>query len=294
MESKLKMIVTVGIPASGKSTFASEHKEYNSASYFYTDRDDIRERHYNEGKEWSKQLENEVSKEQKGDIVNALMSGKNVVVSDTNVNPKARKALESIADQFGAEFTLKHFPIDLETALERNSKREGWKRVKDDIIQQMYVSYVEQFPIQYVPDTSLPEVYVFDIDGTLARKGDRGYYDWKKVGVDTPIPHVIKVAESLVHSYQTIFLSGRDEVCYNETMDWIINNVYIGIGAPILYMRPEGSHIRDTVVKHDLFYKHLANKYNVLAVFDDRPSVCRMWRKMGVNVFNVGDPYQEF
>ena len=61
-----------------------------------------------------------------------------------------------------------------------------------------------------------------------------------------------------------------------------------------LYMRPEGSYEKDTKIKEEMFWEHIAPYYNVECVFDDRPVVCRMWADIGLNVVNVGNPYIEF
>ena len=58
-----------------------------------------------------------------------------------------------------------------------------------------------------------------------------------------------------------------------------------------LFMRPEGDMRRDSVVKRELYEQHIKGKYNVLAIFDDRPQVIReCWQELGFGdrIFNVG------
>ncbi len=51
---------------------------------------------------------------------------------------------------------------------------------------------------------------------------------------------------------------------------------------------------KDTIVKEEIFWRDIADNYNVQFVIDDRPSVARMWRELGLKVFQVGDPHIEF
>ncbi len=58
-----------------------------------------------------------------------------------------------------------------------------------------------------------------------------------------------------------------------------------------LLMRAPGDSRRDSIVKRELYEKHIKGKYNVVAVFDDRPSVIReCWQALGFTdrIFNVG------
>jgi hypothetical protein len=60
-------------------------------------------------------------------------------------------------------------------------------------------------------------------------------------------------------------------------------------------MRETNDNRPDTVIKRELYEAHIKGKYNVLGIFDDRPSVCRMWREdLGLKVLQAGDPHFEF
>ncbi len=57
-----------------------------------------------------------------------------------------------------------------------------------------------------------------------------------------------------------------------------------------LYMRANKDQRSDFIVKKELYDAHIKGKYNVVAVFDDRPSVCNgLWRPLGLPLFQVGD-----
>jgi hypothetical protein len=56
-----------------------------------------------------------------------------------------------------------------------------------------------------------------------------------------------------------------------------------------LYMRKAGDYRSDDIVKEEIFNKYFGDvKDRVLCVFDDRPRVIRMWRRIGIPVFDCG------
>jgi hypothetical protein len=81
-------------------------------------------------------------------------------------------------------------------------------------------------------------------------------------------------------------MSGRSDEYRTVTGRWLIDNALPVDG---LYMRAAGDHRKDSVVKHELFDKHIRSTYNVLGVFDDRNQVVEMWRAIGLTVFQVAD-----
>jgi len=78
-------------------------------------------------------------------------------------------------------------------------------------------------------------------------------------------------------------LSGRDSCCRNKTEVWLNNQ---GIEYDELFMRSEGNNEDDAIIKEKIYKEKIENKYNVMAVFDDRPKVRRMWLRNGLYVFS--------
>lgn len=136
------------------------------------------------------------------------------------------------------------------------------------------------------------DIFICDIDGTIAEKCDRNPYDYSKVSCDSliePVATVVKMVDK--HIAPVVFVSGRSMDCYKETKDWLEGNGFIVHG---LYMRPSSDkYTPDYKVKHKIV-KQFEGKVNVLGVFDDRPQVIRMWEKLGIKVFNVGSIDVEF
>ena len=50
-----------------------------------------------------------------------------------------------------------------------------------------------------------------------------------------------------------------------------------------------GAFSPDAVVKRDIFQHEIAGSYHVIGVFDDRQHVVRMWRDLGLTVFQVAE-----
>lgn len=142
---------------------------------------------------------------------------------------------------------------------------------------------------------------IVDLDGTIAKKGDRDIYDYSKVHLDTPIKPVVEIIRSLINDYDIytdiIYVSGREEMCRKQTLDWIylnVSNRSTAWSSVDLFMRPTGDNRCDTIIKREIYDNHIKDKYNVIAVFDDRPKVIRMWRSLGLFVFNCCQHDEEF
>jgi hypothetical protein len=84
-----------------------------------------------------------------------------------------------------------------------------------------------------------------------------------------------------------VFCSGRDEVCRAETAAWL--DLYVDVPYEGLFMRPEGDSRKDAVVKREIFDREIRDRWRVIGVFDDRQQVVRMWRALGLTVFQVAE-----
>ena len=162
-----------------------------------------------------------------------------------------------------------------------------------------------------------------DIDGTAAIMwNNRGPFDYDMVGYDSMNYLVWVTIKGLEEQgYQIVFCSGRENVtfpgrskdkvfrraympapydttiefpnCYELTHEWLHQNVkLLGMNAyynPILYMRAEGDHRPDWIVKKELFLNEISKKYNIELVIDDRQQVVDMWRSLGLTCFQVAE-----
>ena len=313
------LILTLGIPASGKTTWAKQHVTDASTKTKRVNRDDLRM--MLDVEQFNPKNEDFITKVQHKIIDISLRSGFDVVVDDTNLNAKFRLALHKIADDIGDVIVLeKAFNTPLSTCLERNAKRPEGQRVPVDVIINMAkkagifnggtledreTHYPTKYPFQ-VPkaqNVSLPQAIICDLDGTLAITGDRSPYDASRCDeVDFPNWPVIQSVKQMYNSgMKIIFMSGRDSKYREQTERFIqkylsslpsvdVNHNVIHDGSiPYeLYMRSEGDQRKDSVIKKELFEAHVANKYNIFVVYDDRNSVVDLWRSLGLTCFQVG------
>jgi predicted kinase len=285
----MKAIITVGISASGKTTWAKEYAKANKA--IISNRDDMRfaltgSTGWGDYK-WDKKIESIVTNQQINLAMVASKVGKDLIVADTNLNADYRTPLVANLKDLGYEVEIKDFPITLEESWKRDSLRGNG--VGRDVIYkqwQQWLKYVGRK--QYVPDESLPKAIIFDIDGTLAHMNNRWPFEWDRVGEDKVDEHVLGILRFyLENQYEILLLSGRDGVCRAETVQWLHKH---SVYYDALYMRYQQDTRKDAVLKEEIFWQHIAPKYNVQAVVDDRPCVIRMWNDIGIpKVICVGN-----
>lgn len=294
-----KLLILVGISGSGKSTFA--HKLWADAPNDTTivNRDKIRELlfGYTEESVNDYYSRNDISSQEKkvtryeDTLINdALNHGNLVIVDATHLE---RKYLERYK-YWNVPTEIKFFPIDPKVATIRMVDRE--RQVSKEVINKQYSRYTNlanslaKNPIDFTPvtfnnDKSNRRCFIFDIDGTLAHKGDRNPYDWAKVGEDTLDFPTALVAEKIFESWDSdiIICTGRDGVCIEETQEWLEDN---SIPYDNIYIREKGDMRPDWVIKEEM-WREIAEDYYIVGMFDDRLQVVRRARALGLKVFNV-------
>ncbi len=293
-----RAIITVGCSASGKSTFADNICK-TSDSWIEINRDNIRFR--NGAKDWdkykfTKQNEQRVQIKWEKQLYNAIEQEKGIIVSDTNLNKHHLEVLVNKLQNNGYVVTVKHFDVDFETLLKRDNQRKGG--VGYEVLLSQFIRYNRNFKsvVVYEPDHAKRPAYIFDIDGTIADKGNRSPYDVSRVLEDKPIESVISILKGLwENGNEIIFLSGRDVECAGDTRQWLIKNVGDFTQDCLLVMREHNDVRKDYIVKMEMFDKYVRNNYNVKAVFDDRKQVIEQcWEVLGLKTINVGNPIDRF
>lgn len=303
MEKNRKIVIYIGIPASGKTTAAKEFLR-NNPDWVRVSRDDFRLMLRNE-QMCEPKIEDLVTQLVNGAINKALVRKQNVIVDATNVREKyINEFIEEY--KYSADIDYRVFDISLDKAIERDNNRQ--MKVGTEVIKRMYDNYkilIDSFHFQPVKkianrphitpnfESKLPDAVIFDIDGTLALMGNRGAFDWDKVDRD----NVNKIVAEQIDFHmslgrQILIVSGRDEVCMKMTEDWL--NFY-GIHFDHIFMRPKDDYRKDTIIKKEIYENEIKDKYNVLAVYDDRLSVITdTWYNLGLFVFNVNQGMIEF
>lgn len=281
-----KIIFLKGLPGSGKSTWAKEYIKENPKTK-RVNKDDLRS--MLDASVWSKENEKFILSMRDLIIEEALCSGHDVIVDDTNFHPDHEKKIRTIAGLWDADFEVKFFDTDLDTCIMRDLNRE--KKVGEKVIMEMYNKYLKPIPKTAPYDIDLPDAIICDIDGTLAQCHNRSVYDTEKCLSDLPILPVVDVLNEYEHSTFIILVSGRDAAYRYLTQEWL--KLY-NIPHDHLLMRPEGDRRRDDIVKKELYEQNIKGKYNVKFVIDDRKRVKRMWVEEGLFVFDCNQYDIEF
>lgn len=139
--------------------------------------------------------------------------------------------------------------------------------------------------------------YIFDIDGTIADLSHRLPHiqkdpkDWAgffaAVADDSPIHHIIKLAIDVsLAGADVVYVSGRSDECRPATEAWLQRHA-LPLGP--VYMRKAGDHRPDHQVKVELLEQLRAEGRNPIMAFDDRDTVVKMWRGLGVPCAQVAD-----
>lgn len=295
------LTITRGLPASGKTTFAKQWVERDPSSRTRVNRDDLRAWYFQVEGIGTYQQEELITKVQNRIVEELLLSGHDVIVDDCNLRAKYARAWAELAKLCRAEFeviTFDHIKVDecVQRDVERGLRGERW--VGSEVITSMHDRFMRNGlqPIpklevadatrQYEGTPGAPQTWLFDIDGTLALMGDRSPYEWHKVGLDTVNRWVCQILWVLhdLNGFNIVIMSGRDESCRDATERWLDKH---SIPHQALYMRPPGDNRKDSIVKAELFWTHVAPAFDVVAVFDDRQQVVDMWRGMGLQVAQV-------
>lgn len=314
-EQALQVLVLCGIPASSKSTWAKEWVASDPLNRVRINNDDIRS--MCNGSVYSKDYEQLISATRKFLVIQALKSNKSVVIDNLSITKSHWQDTLKWAREANVDVVVSEraFYIDVEEAILRDSKREGTAKVGADVIRKWFKHSGKEGFKNYQPKTETitkrvrcepPKevsgdntVLIVDLDGTLALfDGKRNPYDPTNCDlIDDPNKPLCAIIRSLRDSCcidAVMFCSGRMEKYRPETMRFINKHSWFNEGWDKLLMRAENDTRSDDIVKEELYRTHIEGKYNVLAVFDDRLRVCKMWHRLGLPLFRFGDPEADF
>jgi predicted kinase len=293
---ELKIIICIGVPASGKSTWAKE-QVLRDSKIVRVNRDDYRGMLKNQVV-CDPKIEDMISELSYHAIKLALSKKLNVIIDNTHLKVKyLNEIIERF--QYHADIEYRLFDISLDKALERDRNRD--KSVGEVVLKRMYKEYkilIDSFVFQNVSKKtykyedpkfrkSLPNIILFDIDGTLAHmNGKRGPFEWHRVDLDE-LDAV--VYESLKRHQQCGdkigILSGRSSDARKKTEEWL--DFYNIKNYEFLLMRGSNDFRKDSIVKREIYENQIKDKYNVLMIYDDRDQVVEMWRSLGLKVYQV-------
>ncbi|HEY0696636.1 MAG TPA: AAA family ATPase [Micromonospora sp.] len=293
-----RMIITRGLPASGKTTFARGLQP----GVVRVNRDDLRRMLHGE-RLFTQWAEGQVTTAQRAQVEALLRARVDVCVDDTNLKARTVRDWAELAARFGATFEVHDFTdVPVDECVRRDAERPESDRVGEEAIRRLHQRYLagRQLPLPvpevatggpaavYTPPTGAPEAVLVDIDGTVALMAGRSPYDMTRVGEDHP-NHTVIAAVRAMHAagYRVVFCSGRDDTARADTETWLARHV--GVPYDALHMRAYGDARKDSIVKKEIFEREVRDRYHVVGVFDDRQQVVRMWRDLGLTVYQVAD-----
>jgi predicted kinase len=293
-----RLLITRGLPASGKTTFARKLQPM----VVRVNRDDLRVLLHGR-RLFTQWAEGQVTVVQRAMVETLLRAGASVIVDDTNLRPQRVREWAELAARFHAGFEVHDFTdVPLAECLRRDAARPAEEQVGEAGIRRMFDRYLKNkslpLPIPYVepgapglvyePHPELPPAVLVDIDGTVALMNGRDPYDMSRVGEDTPNESVIAAVRAMhAAGHAIVFCTGRNDWCRPETEAWL--ELYVGVPYEGLFMRTDGDSRRDAIVKEEIFETEIRDRWRIVGVFDDRQHVVRMWRALGLTVFQVAE-----
>ena len=141
---------------------------------------------------------------------------------------------------------------------------------------------------------------IFDFDGTLALVDKRReiakkpngkidfdiFYDPQYIELDEPNSSVIELAKMYKRNgYEIVIVSGRSDRTKEATERWLEK---YGILYDRMIMRKRKNFTPDNELKERWLEKYL-DRDDIRVVVDDRQRVVDMWRRNGLNVFQVAN-----
>lgn len=310
-----QVIMTVGLQASGKSTWAREWVKEKPGERKRVNRDELRL--MLDAGDWSPENERFILSVRDTLVLKALREKKSIVIDDTNLRAdNFTKVCELISNAGLSVVVLeKPFAVDLDEAIARDAKRTP--NVGEKVIRDTWKKYIGKYGRLREPRATtvtapvqgeaiervegVPDAIICDLDGTLALMGDRSPYDASRCDeVDRPNPPVIECVKAMhAKGVQIIFMSGREDKDRAPTErfieKWVREHDLKLWGANgrvvphVLFMRATADQRKDAIVKRELFDAHVRGKFNVIFCLDDRNQVVRNWREMGLTVFQVSE-----
>lgn len=296
-----KIILTRGIPGSGKSTWARAWVAESPETRIRINYDDLRNMM---GPYWVP------SREPMLDYIiwpaiNAAAyndSSYDIVIDNMNLNPKVWKRFEEWLSTFNQssfatehkrqyELEFKDFFISVEECIKRDAMRPnpiGEKTIRD--IWRKYRHFIQTTSVeQHVNNlvkTSPEKPYcvVVDMDSTLCfNTTKRPWYgegSTEQMINDIENYGVCETVWALMQEYPIIVATGRDESQAEVTKKWLYEH---RLEPKEYYFRKKGDYRKGVEVKREQITK-IMEKYNVLVIFEDCEPIVQMYRDMGLTV----------
>lgn len=296
-----KLILTRGIPGSGKSTWAKAWVAEDPEHRVRFNWDDMRNMM---GPYWVPSRE-PINKHMLWAAVNMAAyctRPYDIIIDNMNLNPKDWKQYEDWittynqslnAEETGTQYVLefKDFFTPVDECIRRDAMRSnpiGEKTIKD--IWRRYRHFIQTTAVEnYVDnlittDLTKPYCVVIDMDSTmcfnLSKRPWYGEGSTEAMIDDVPNYGVCEIVRTLMGKFPIIVATGRDKTQEEVTVKWLQNQ---GITPTECYFRVPGDFRVGSEIKKEQITSILS-KYNILAIFEDCEPIVKMYRDMGLTV----------
>lgn len=289
MSKKQKIILTRGLPASGKTSWSKEFVKNSNGKAKRVNKDDLRE--MVDCSIWSRANEQMILAARDALVDTFLAANvETIIVDDTNFEEKHFERIKNIADGWNPAPIVEYkdfLDVSLDECLHRDSLRP--KPVGEKVIKGMHQRYILPTIQDAPPVNKKGNTIIVDIDGTLAHRCDRQWFDYSKVDqdeLDVTVDGIVRAYAKM--GYIILIVSGREatDECYHKTNTWLKKH---NIPYYDLMMRKEGDFRRDSIVKKEIYDTLIKDKFDVEFVLDDRSSVVTMWREIGLKCLQVAE-----
>jgi polynucleotide kinase len=287
-----KLLILVGAPGSGKSTFARYFLRTED-NWIRVNRDDFRLMQFGDSL-MIPFYEERISKMVEASVLTLLKSDTNVIIDATNTSLRTIQDMIHTYTEY-ADISFKVFDLPVDELVKRCDKRyeETGKFISKSVVERNVANLkhtLEKFDFAPIPrkvqvattsyatqDKNLPKAVICDLDGTLSLLNGRDPYNAATCDNDLlnePVAAALKMAKQ--RGYQVILLSGREDKFREPTMRFLDKHQ---IDYDLLLMRTSNDFRKDNIIKRELFEGEIQGKYFVEFLLDDRNQVVDMWRK---------------
>ena len=287
-----KLLILVGAPGSGKSTFARYFLRTED-NWIRVNRDDFRLMQFGDSL-MIPFYEERISKMVEASVLTLLKSDTNVIIDATNTSLRTIQDMIHTYTEY-ADISFKVFDLPVDELVKRCDKRyeETGKFISKSVVERNVANLkhtLEKFDFAPIPrkvqvattsyatqDKNLPKAVICDLDGTLSLLNGRDPYNAATCDNDLlnePVAAALKMARQ--RGYQVILLSGREDKFREPTVRFLDKHQ---IGYDLLLMRTSNDFRKDNIIKRELFEGEIQGKYFVEFLLDDRNQVVDMWRK---------------
>lgn len=296
-----KLILTRGIPGSGKSTWAKFWVSEDPEHRIRFNWDDMRNMM---GPYWVPSRE-PINKHILWAAVNSAAYNDrpyDIVIDNMNLNPKDWKQYEDWilnynnslnSEETNTQYVLefKDFFTPIEECVKRDSMRIN--PIGEKTIREIYNKYrhfiqttnVEKYVNNLIkPDPNKPYCVVIDMDSTTCFNINKRPWYGKGAAEeminDIENPGVCDIIRTLESQYPIIVATGRDTSQAEVTEQWLNQH---NIHPTECYYRKYNDFRKGPEIKKEQIEK-IMEKYNILVIFEDCEPIVKMYRDLGLTV----------